>query len=82
MECEQLVLKEDVIEPIGASEDACPTFIIPKKDGTVPWCMGLGFLRTESDVEATSVSIAKNTRCVASATHLQILHEIDILLCC
>ena len=35
-ECKRLC-EEDVIEPVGATEHAYPTFIIPKKDGTVRW---------------------------------------------
>lgn len=36
-ECERLC-REDVLEPVGATEHAAyPTFIIPKKDGTVRW---------------------------------------------
>ena len=35
-ECKRLC-DEDVLEPVGATEHAYPTFIIPKKDGTVRW---------------------------------------------
>jgi hypothetical protein len=35
-ECERLI-KEDVLEPVGATEHAYCNFIIPKKDGTVRW---------------------------------------------
>jgi hypothetical protein len=35
-ECKRLC-EEDVLEPVGATEHAYPTFIIPKKDGTVRW---------------------------------------------
>lgn len=35
-ECQRLC-DEDVLEPVGATEHAYPTFIIPKKDQTVRW---------------------------------------------
>jgi Reverse transcriptase (RNA-dependent DNA polymerase) len=36
-ECKRLCDEDVLVEPVGATEHAYPTFIIPKKDGTVRW---------------------------------------------
>jgi hypothetical protein len=39
-ECQNLV-NDGVLEPVGATEHAYPTFIVPKKDGRVRWVSDL-----------------------------------------
>ena len=62
-ECKRLC-EEDVLEPIGATEHAYPTFIIPKKDSKV-----------KCKFASTSLSVASNSRRLASTTKLSIFYQ-------
>ena len=65
--------KDGVLERIGGSEHAYPTFVVPKKSGTVRWVSDFRLLNAQ--LVRRSVSASLYPRCYPEAQGLQVYDE-------
>ena len=77
-ECERLC-KEDVLEPVGATEHAYPTFIIPKMDGTVRWVSD--FWELNQNLRCHIYSLPQKQNVLHSWPGYKLFTKIDFSMC-